>query len=285
MRKITVAALVALIWGGSASAAPILGGFDSSVLARCDDCSSLPQNLGFTIDFNGQKFSSVYVNNNGNVTFGAANASYTPGPMTYYAGAPIIAPYYADVDTRFAIYDRKIDSNVQGTVSFGQGHYSGASGLLGVPAYSNANAFGVTWSNVAAYTNNGVTDQPKFNTFQLLLIENGLAPGAFEIVFNEVSIQWLAGIASGSQLGAVGFSDGKLGSGGLHFDVPFSGAADLLDGQPHALNKISDTGVPGQFAMMVKTGQQDAVSVPEPATLGLLSLGSLALIFGRRRRS
>ena len=58
--------------------------------------------LGFTINFFfGQSCSDVWVNNNGNVTFGAALSDYTPSNLTTF-GNPILAAFFADVDTRGA---------------------------------------------------------------------------------------------------------------------------------------------------------------------------------------
>ena len=57
--------------------------------------------LGFVVDFFGQLYSDAYVNNNGNITFSGPLSTFTPGTI---AGGqlPIIAPFWADVDTRGA---------------------------------------------------------------------------------------------------------------------------------------------------------------------------------------
>jgi hypothetical protein len=57
-----------------------------------------PVSLGFTVNFGGA-FSSVYINNNGNLTFGSSLSAYTPFPLST-STMPIIAPFFADVDTR-----------------------------------------------------------------------------------------------------------------------------------------------------------------------------------------
>jgi hypothetical protein len=295
MKKITIIALTALTWSCTAGAAPILAGFDSAVLPRCDDCTTATaQALGFTINFQGQLFSSVYVNNNGNVTFGARNMTYQPtSRMADYRGAPIIAPFYADVDTINTALPAQPSNDPNpgggfgsGSVTYGQGSYTGASGIYGVAAYTNAKAFGVTWKDVAGYgISNGQQNKANtnVNTFQLLLIENSLAPGAFEIMFNEQSILWDKGIATNSYA-IYGFSDGI---GSFYYDGIGSATHSLINGGASALNTMSNTApaVAGQYTYLVSTAQPRAATVPEPATLGLVGLGALALLRSRRRRA
>jgi hypothetical protein len=47
-------------------------------LARGDDNSSVLINLGFTFQFYGSNYTSCYINNNGNITFGAEYGPYVP---------------------------------------------------------------------------------------------------------------------------------------------------------------------------------------------------------------
>ena len=285
MKKMAVATVAALMWNCAAIASPIVSGFNGATLAACDDCSSTAQSLGFNIDFNGQQFSSVYVNNNGNVTFGAPSAVYTPNiKFGDHRGAPIIAPFFADVDTRYGEYVDTLNKFFAGgTVSYGQGLYTGISGRLNVPDYTNAKAFGVTWQSVVPWTGAVVdTRLPEFNTFQLLIVQSDAAPGAFEIIFNVLSIEWLSGDASPGANGASGFSDG---TGNFYYNLQGSGSQGLLDGSTTSLNRASNTqpAVPGMYAFLVATDEATPASVPEPATLGLMSLGALALLIGRRR--
>src|SRR5262245_44212569 len=57
---------------------PIRSGFDQSFLAPNDDSSTGLVNLGFTANYFGNNYSSLYVNNNGNLTFGQALSTFTP---------------------------------------------------------------------------------------------------------------------------------------------------------------------------------------------------------------
>src|SRR5690348_8190440 len=74
-------------------------GFTTNAEARNDDGSTAQINLPFTLNFFGQTFSHAFVNTNGNITFSAALSTFTPGPIVNNS-TPIIAPYWADWDTR-----------------------------------------------------------------------------------------------------------------------------------------------------------------------------------------
>ena len=55
--------------------------------------------LGFNINFYGAEDSGAYIDDNGNITFDSLLSDYTPFDLDG-AGIPIIAPFFADVDTR-----------------------------------------------------------------------------------------------------------------------------------------------------------------------------------------
>src|SRR5262245_34551322 len=77
-----------------------LRGFNTSPLAGNDDGSAGPINLGFSVNFFGVTYSQVYVNNNGNITFGSSSSQYTPTALTNSGQTPRIAAFFADIDTR-----------------------------------------------------------------------------------------------------------------------------------------------------------------------------------------
>ena len=57
-------------------------------------------NLGFSLNFFGTTYTSLFVNNNGNVTFGASTSSFSPSPLNAQNTRPMIAPFWTDLDTR-----------------------------------------------------------------------------------------------------------------------------------------------------------------------------------------
>lgn len=132
--------------------------------------------FGFGINFFGTKYSAAYINNNGNITFTEPLATYTPSSLTTF-GSPIIAPYFADVDTR---------GEESAIVNFGQGTLNGKK------------VFVVNWPKVGCY--NFV--DTVLDNFQLILIDRadratGVNGDDFDIEFNYNSIQWDTGEASG----------------------------------------------------------------------------------------
>jgi hypothetical protein len=196
--------------------AAVRPGFSSAVLERSDDGVAGPVSLGFTADFFGADYSDIYVNNNGNVTFGSWQADYTPFGLTGKLDRPIIAPFFADVDTRVT---------PSGEVTYGTGTVDGHA------------AFAVTWPEVGYFLEH--TD--KLNTFQVVLISRpDTGENNFDIEFNYDQIQWETG--DGAQSGG---PEGG-GSGGLGGVSAFVGFAKGT-GDPGTYFELSGSGVPGSF--------------------------------------
>lgn len=197
-----------------ASGACTVACFDQSFLPRNDDGSSATaEPIGFPINFFGQTFTTTFVNNNGNITLEAPLGTYTPFPINTTA-EKIIAPFFADVDTRNA---------QSGLTRYGPGLVNG------LPAW------GVTWIDVGYYA----SKIDKKNSFQLVLIN--MAPvtgvsGDFDIEFNYDKVQWETGEASGGVGGLggnsarVGYSNGTT-SPGTFLELPGSAQnGAFLDG-------------------------------------------------------
>ncbi|MCU0794438.1 MAG: hypothetical protein MUF31_00735 [Akkermansiaceae bacterium] len=149
-------------------------GFDSNNLTSSDDSGSEEATIGFPINFANQTWNTVWVNNNGNITFNDFYNRWTPLPIASTETA-MIAPFWADVDTRNPPPSRPSPW----TVRYGQGTVEGAL------------AFGVNWADVGYFL--GKTD--KLNTFQLVLIDRsaGNSAGDFDIEFNYNQIGWNEG--------------------------------------------------------------------------------------------
>jgi hypothetical protein len=132
-------------------------GFNSNTLPANDDGSTGLVPIGFTANFFGAAHDSLFVNNNGNVTFDFPLHTYTPFGLTS-TGQVIIAPFFADVDTR-----------VGNVVTFGTGTVNGRP------------AFGVNWPVVGCFDR--ITSV--LNFFQVVLINrDDIAAGDFDIEFN-----------------------------------------------------------------------------------------------------
>lgn len=150
---------------------PPNSGATSHVLA---DDESFEVTLSFNFCFYGQNYTSVYINDNGNITFDAASGSFTS------TGFPVlfdkmIAPFWAD---------------------FHQGSFGGN----GVVWYENTpTALIVHWENIGYYLNG----TNKRNTM-MLIITDGLDPllaSGNNVGFFYDDMQWTTGEASGGTNG------------------------------------------------------------------------------------
>ena len=232
-------ALIITLLSAAGAQAAIRPGFDSQELARNDDGSTGLIPLGFTVDFFGLLFSSAYVNNNGNITFDAALSTYTPFDLTS-TGRQIIAPFFADVDTR-------LKGN---PVRYGNGTVDGRT------------AWGATWADVDCYS--AGTARLVRNYFQVVLVDRSdTGPGNFDVEFNFDQIQWEAGQASGGTadcLGGntarVGYSNGS-GLPGTYYELPGSGSTGaFLDSNPVTglVYGSLNTAVLGRYLFFARNG-------------------------------
>jgi len=94
--------LAALLLVSSASGYPLFSFSSCSNDANVgvNDDGSRTASLRVPFQFYGRRYRSVRVYNNGYVSLGSGvTGGYTPRPFPF-RGAPMIAPYWADVDTR-----------------------------------------------------------------------------------------------------------------------------------------------------------------------------------------
>lgn len=180
-----------------------------------DDQSSAIIPLPFSFDFYGTQYNSLYINNNGNISFQAPYITYTANPFPD-ATYNMIAPFWGDVDTRAA--------------NGGNVWYK-----------LTPNALVVVWDSVGYFA---MHDDLR-STFQLI-ISNGtdsLVPAGNNVSFCYGDMQWTTGDASsgmggfGGSAATVGvnigngtdyFQVGQFDAPGTGFDGPY-GAADQVD--------------------------------------------------------
>jgi Nidogen-like/Thrombospondin type 3 repeat len=184
--------------GPTGGAIESLAGCTTNTLPANDDGSTGEVDLGFTLNFFGANYSSLFVNNNGNVTFTQELGEFTPTPLVS-AGLPIIAPFWGDVDT---------EGTGSGVVTYGQTTFQGRP------------AFCVNWDGVGVGYYSSNVD--KLNKFQLLLVDRSdRQAGDFDIVFNYDQIQWETGDASGGS-GGLGGSSARAGYSNGDANTPSS---------------------------------------------------------------
>ena len=224
--------------GGPGAVDPSLG-CRASALPRNDDGSTGEVQLPFSLNFFGNEYSSLWVNNNGNVTFEGPLSTFTPQPLNTN-GTPIIAPFWADVDTR------GLGSDV---VTYGQSTFGGRAAFC-------VNWTGVTFGGVGYYSSH--TD--KLNSFQLLLVDRSdTGMGNFDVVMNYDKIQWETGDASGG-FGGLGGHSARMGytngDPSSSFEQPGSAInGAFLDSSPTGLVRDS-RGTPqlGRYIFPVRNG-------------------------------
>jgi hypothetical protein len=135
---------------------------------RNDDGSSPQIALPFQFCFYGTNINSVYINNNGNVSFGASYGTFTansfPDPTFI-----MVAPFWADVDTR--------------------GTNSGLVYYKLTPTYLI-----VRWQTVGYYS----MYDDKLNDFQLIITDGSdpILPSGNNVAFCYGDMQWTTGDAS-----------------------------------------------------------------------------------------
>ena len=277
MRLLTVSLVLAL-GATSALAGPRrnLPGFSTNVITAHDDFSAGPVPMGFTINFFGTSYSSVYVNNNGNITFDGPLLAYTPPVSLAGLGRKILAPFFADVDTRGA---------GSGLVTYGTDTVNGRP------------AFGIEYPGVGYY----IFHADKLNTFEVVIIDRSdVSPGDFDLEFNYDSMQWETGDGNGGvgglggSSGRVGYSNGLTGAGGASLELPGSGVpGSLLAGGSNTLITHSlNTTVVGRYLFWGRGGNivnpsTSPPGAPAATDLSLILTGLLliAMVWSLRKRT
>jgi uncharacterized protein (TIGR03437 family) len=135
------------------------------------DDDSREVRLPFAFPFFGARYQSLFVNSDGNLTFGAGDAAITDRSLgRFTSGAPRIAALFRDLDP--------------------------SRGRPGVLTYAAADRFTVSWVQVPEYRESGLGP---LQTFQIRLFANGV----IEYAFSEISTQEaVTGISPGRLQGS-----------------------------------------------------------------------------------
>ncbi len=235
--------VAACVMPQTASAVPLIrglggpAGYGVDFLAYNDDGSSavidVARSFRNGLRFFGRTFTQLYVNNNGNITFGGALGTFTPRAFPV-ANQRMIAPWWGDVDTRGG----------------------GRPAMNGVWWDIRPHQFTVTWDRVGYFSSHDNLQ----NSFQLILRPSpSCGMGDFDVEFRYERCEWTTGDASGGMGGdcsrgganctpaQAGFD---AGDGRNHYTMPFARTDEIL-----RLCSTSNVGEPGVWRFQIRGGE------------------------------
>ena len=199
-------------------------------MAPNDDLYSNSIYLPFSFSFYGTTYDSLYINNNGNISFTNPYNNFTAFPFPD-PSFNMIAPFWADVDTR---------STNGGNVWY----------------KLNPHSLVIVWDHVGYFS----MMEDKLNTFQLIISDgqDTIVPTGNNVSFCYGDMQWTTGAASGGINGFSGspatvgvnigngldyFQVGQFDTLGTAFDGPYNtiDQVDFLDNQEIYFNLAGST--------------------------------------------
>ncbi|XP_070806122.1 alpha-tectorin-like [Pituophis catenifer annectens] len=214
---------------------------------KADDGASPEISISEFFFFYGRKYHSLYVNNNGVVSFGNPVSQFTPDPFPLMDGRAFVAPFWADVDNRITgeVYYR--ESQEQRLL---QRVTADINAYFPHEKFTATWAFVATWDQVAFYGSLST----KVNTFQAVLTSDGKM--SF-VMLNYQDIQWISGQASGGDAhtglegtpAQAGFNNGDVDN---YFNIPGSWTPSIIN-----VSSTSNVVDPGRWVFEV-----DVFAVP-----------------------
>lgn len=193
-------------------------------------------------------------------------STFTPFQITG-GSLPIIAPFFADIDTR-----------------------NPASGVTqyGADVIDGRNVFGVNWIGVGYFP----SAADLLNSIQLIITDRSdIAAGDFDFEFNYDTINWETGGASGGT-GGFGGTPARAGwtnGAGTFYEIDGSGVSRaFIDSNPTTglINNSLNSNVLGRYIFNVRSGTvTPPPAVPESLTWMMMIVGFGAVGGAMRIRS
>ncbi|XP_070554812.1 sushi, nidogen and EGF-like domain-containing protein 1 [Ptychodera flava] len=221
--------------------------FGDNVNEKNDDGGSGEYFVSIPFPFFDENHDSLWVNTNGVISFLTEVMTFTPDPFPLDDNRRLVAPFWADVDTRDGgdVYYREVhDPN---------DHLLKQTKELIVQQFADHQKFEVTWLFIAtwddvAFFDSSAIGNLKRNTFQCVLATNGRHSFA---LYHYGNVTWTTGAASqgdpdtglGGKPAQVGFNAGD----GINFDVVNgSRTGDIVN-----IDTWSNVGVAGRFLFRI----------------------------------
>jgi hypothetical protein len=229
-------------------------GWNNNYVDRGDDNTTPTVALPFSMTWNGVTYNSVNVNMNGNCTFGQSFTAYNPVNPLSTQGRNVMAPFWADVDTR--------------NTASGLLYYSDAASDTAC-VVDGHKAFVVTWQGVGRYNSMGNL----LNYFQLVIVERtDTGVGNFDFWFNYDQMSWDYPTAASTDYARAGWS---FSDGSASYELPGTSTnGAYLDTGPNALinGSLNSGGQLGRYIFTVRNG-----SLPNAPPVINLDFKTLAL--------
>jgi len=238
--------------------------------------------------FFSQTQTQTYINTNGNITFAGALPTFTPNPFPV-ANQPMIAPFWADVDTRTPRAAGGCNGPGNGVAVMGPA-CDNPTGGDGIWWHSEAGLLAVTWDRVGYY----LCHQNHRMSFQLILTAVAPACGStvagtdFDVEFRYHQCEWETGDASSGTNGfggtpaQAGFDEG-IGTSGHFYAIPGSRAAGISAHLCTGSNTVPAQ--PGIWQFQVRNGvvmtcPNAGMACMVPGQMGVCAQGRLSCAAG-----
>lgn len=241
-----------------------------TALTKCDDCFQNVSFLGkgpagssLSLPFYAKSYTDLFVANNGAISFVNGLSAYNGQPFPVsYLNTPMLAPYWADVDTRAANggtvwFRTSQDANFLKTISTDIGN-----SYLGGSTFNATFAQVVTWDRVGYYAYG--TD--KLNTFQAIVASDGMRSYTM-FKYPDGGINWTAGSASpANSFAQIGFDAGD--------GVNFYNGVGTLTSQTRNLPTLTNTAPANPGTQVYRIDQNTITASPTVLPPGTIPPGT-----------
>ncbi|KAM8927031.1 alpha-tectorin-like [Pelodytes ibericus] len=206
-----------------------------------DDGTSGEVPISVNFKFFSNTYKSLFVNNNGVISFKTAVSQYTPDAFPLTEGQTFVTPYWGDVDndlTGTVYYRESTDPSLLNLITRDMGKH------LPDMHFTATWCFVATWDAVAYYG----SASKKVNTFQAVLTTDGFRS---VVILNYGDIEWTTGTAShgdpATGLGGIPAQAGfNSGDATHYFNIPGSRTDEILK-----IKSTSNVNCPGRWIFRV----------------------------------